>query len=307
MVDLAMRFCSILLCLFLFSPAAQADPAMIQSAEAGDVASMSTLATKYLNGDGLRKDVRQAAFWAQKAADAGDATAMANLAWLYESGQGVKENATLAAQYYLDAATAGNPQILKVLYGRKYDVRLELQRLLKREGAYTGRLNGRGSEELEAAIRIYAGRGLAPEPPSLLTPNDKDIRDALRTETARRMAALDVVAGECGNAGSNPLSSVWCLGTGFGQMNSSTFQIDIRRVALDACVRADTGVAYCKYQVITRTSGAGDLNIVAQIMNSHSGGTVYGSYARIDEVWTFQKEFQHCSWTESQINCVPMP
>ena len=88
-------------------------PQLIQQAEKGYPLAQARLGICYGNGQGVKQDAAQAAFWYQKAADQGHANAQCNLGFCYEKGEGVKPDAVQAASWYQKAADQGPPLTLK--------------------------------------------------------------------------------------------------------------------------------------------------------------------------------------------------
>lgn len=66
------------------------------------------LAKKYYNGEGVSKDLTQAAYWYRKAAEGGNFKAQTNLGLLYANGEGVPKDTTQAVYWYRKAAEDGN-------------------------------------------------------------------------------------------------------------------------------------------------------------------------------------------------------
>lgn len=88
-------------------------------AEKGEAAAQSELATLFTQGDGVKRDYKQAAKWYQLAADQGFSAAQAALGELYEAGQGVPRDDTEAAKWYRKSADQGHATgqyALAVLY-----------------------------------------------------------------------------------------------------------------------------------------------------------------------------------------------
>ncbi len=82
--------------------------ALTIAAKSGDTSAQFILATRYLDGDGIMKDARKAAYWYHKAALAGSAPAQYRLATQFERGLGVPKNTTTALAWYIHAAELGN-------------------------------------------------------------------------------------------------------------------------------------------------------------------------------------------------------
>ncbi|MCL2243176.1 MAG: hypothetical protein FWC03_01755 [Treponema sp.] len=74
---------------------------------------------RYYNGEGVEKDLAQAAKWYEKAANQGFALGQYYLGYCYYTGEGVEQDFTQAAQWYIKAAEQGNAkaqQKLSVCY-----------------------------------------------------------------------------------------------------------------------------------------------------------------------------------------------
>ena len=61
----------------------------------------------YLNGQGVRQDVAQAAQWFRKAAEQGVANAQNNLGVAYYKGHGVRQDLALAQEWFGKACDNG--------------------------------------------------------------------------------------------------------------------------------------------------------------------------------------------------------
>lgn len=72
-------------------------------AEAGNVDAQFDLATMYDLGEGVKRDLKQAAIWYRKAAEQGEVAAQYNLAIMYDMGEGVPKD---IVQAYAWIATA---------------------------------------------------------------------------------------------------------------------------------------------------------------------------------------------------------
>ncbi|MDX7921639.1 tetratricopeptide repeat protein [Aeromonas media] len=109
--------------------------ALIEKAEAGDVAAQFLLGVKYRNGRDIEQDYKESIYWIRKAVRQKHSAAQNCLGLMYDLGQGVKQNKQRALAYYKKAADQGyhiaqrNLGIM-YLYGdgvkRDYDKALEL-------------------------------------------------------------------------------------------------------------------------------------------------------------------------------------
>jgi hypothetical protein len=69
----------------------------------------SMLGMMYERGEGVRRDLEQAAKWYRKAAEQGDVIAQVNLGAFYEQGRGVDQDLDEAEKWYRKAAAQGDP------------------------------------------------------------------------------------------------------------------------------------------------------------------------------------------------------
>lgn len=82
--------------------------ALQRAANGGDASAQLKLAQAYEDGNGVPKDVVQAAAWYRKAAEQGNAEAQNSLGVMYHVGEGVDENKRLAVEWYEKAARQRN-------------------------------------------------------------------------------------------------------------------------------------------------------------------------------------------------------
>src|SRR4051812_26095130 len=73
-------------------------------AEGGEVSAQFDLGCAYYHGNGVSKDLSQAAGWFRKAAEKGHAQAQYNLGYMYANGEGVLKDAVQAVSWYRKAA-----------------------------------------------------------------------------------------------------------------------------------------------------------------------------------------------------------
>lgn len=79
-----------------------------KAAEQGHAEAQNSLGSMYQNGQGVSQDYAEARRWYQKAADQGNGDAYNNLAFLYDDGLGVKQDKEKAVKLYHAAADAGS-------------------------------------------------------------------------------------------------------------------------------------------------------------------------------------------------------
>jgi hypothetical protein len=99
-----MRLLTIILSLLCLSAFAEVTPGEFaktkELAEKGEAISQFNLGRIYYNGDGVSKDLVEAAKWWRKAAELGNAMAQYNLGCCYDSGEGVLKDSVEAYAYY---------------------------------------------------------------------------------------------------------------------------------------------------------------------------------------------------------------
>lgn len=83
---------------------------LIAKAQAGDAKAQNELGVRYLLGDGIEKDPKQAVEWYRKAARSGYPEAMFNLGAAYFNGTGVKIDDSAAFAFFSAAAAGGSMQ-----------------------------------------------------------------------------------------------------------------------------------------------------------------------------------------------------
>lgn len=77
---------------------------MTEKALRGDTAAQMSLAIRYRDGKGVKKDYAEAMRWAHLAADSGNAAGMDFVGWMFFTGHGVRQNATIAVGYFKAAS-----------------------------------------------------------------------------------------------------------------------------------------------------------------------------------------------------------
>lgn len=106
-------------------------------AEAGDPKAQFAIGKMYEEGDGTRKDMRQAVNWYMKAADQGFPNAQFQIGWMYANGIGLRQDYAQAARWYRIASTFSHHTEAQYRLGELY-------------------YNGRGVEhDYATAIKYY--------------------------------------------------------------------------------------------------------------------------------------------------------
>ena len=102
----------------------------IKKAEAGDAEAQFEVGKAYDLGEGVEKDLAQAAVWYKKSASQGNMKAQNNLGLAYKNGEGVEKDLNEATKWLKKSAEQGNKHgmftyyLLKKLQETKGDVTL---------------------------------------------------------------------------------------------------------------------------------------------------------------------------------------
>lgn len=81
---------------------------MLKAAEQGDLYCQRWAGERYLKGEGLKKDEREASRWYRRASEQGDAESQKILGDMYRYGQGLDRDEVSAEGWYRKAAEAGS-------------------------------------------------------------------------------------------------------------------------------------------------------------------------------------------------------
>lgn len=87
----------------------------IAAAENGDIEALLRLGNRFMNGDGVEKDINQAIAYFKKAADKGNVDAQLELGEIYYDGEGVNKDEKTAKIWLEKAAAQGNERAKKIL------------------------------------------------------------------------------------------------------------------------------------------------------------------------------------------------
>jgi TPR repeat protein len=118
---------------------------------------MYNLGQLAVQGRGMAVDVALAARLYRGAAEGGHAQAMSTLGALLGSGLGVGRDPREAALWILRGEEAGDRWFRSHFAAQPVEVRIEVQRLLRAAGRYSGPLDGTFGPEALAALRAHAG------------------------------------------------------------------------------------------------------------------------------------------------------
>ena len=77
------------------------------------------MGAKYDKGEGIKKDISEAAKWYRKAAEQGHVSAQFNLGVMYFQGEGVAQNKALAKKWFQRAAAQNDEKNAKVIQNAK--------------------------------------------------------------------------------------------------------------------------------------------------------------------------------------------
>ena len=133
-----------------------------QAADMGHAQAMNNLGVFYHNGQGTKRSLAQAERWYRKAVDLGNAEAMLNLGSMYEYGQSVARDRPRAAGLVARAIKGGSNYALTSMvsnsnqWSRQF--RRELQRVMREEGYYDGRIDGSFGAGTRRALKRLAGQ-----------------------------------------------------------------------------------------------------------------------------------------------------
>lgn len=131
-------------------------------AEQGDASAQYELAMAYDAGQGVQKDLVQAAHWCSKAADQGHAAAQNCIGSMQQFGDGVPQNEATAASWYEKSSAQGYAEAYTNL-GYMYDLGKGVPQDRARavelylQGAEKGSLNAM----LNAGVSYWKGNGVA--------------------------------------------------------------------------------------------------------------------------------------------------
>ena len=97
------------------SNAGQDSNQLQKAAEKGDAEAQFCLGKRFFNGDGVEKDMAEAAKWWRMAAEQDMAEAQYNLGICYLNGDGVRQDKTEAVKWLRKAADQGSPSAKNIL------------------------------------------------------------------------------------------------------------------------------------------------------------------------------------------------
>ena len=135
------------------------------AADNGYAYAMYALGDMYLAGNGVAKDAEEATAWYQRASDAGDANGHWSLSLRYLYGDGIGKDTQRAAELAYLALTNGLDVALEEFKDiRNADTspnyRRAIQEMLKRDGFYTGTIDGSFGPATQRAIEAAFGSAL---------------------------------------------------------------------------------------------------------------------------------------------------
>ena len=94
-------------------------PKIQAGAQHGSIAEQIELGAAYFTGRGVARDLKQAAYWYERAANSGDPRAQVQVGYFYQAGIGVERNPASAARWFERAAASGSTRA-KVNLGVAY-------------------------------------------------------------------------------------------------------------------------------------------------------------------------------------------
>lgn len=128
----------------------------------GEPLAMTNLGWMYETGKGVSIDYAKAFYYYKKAGDAGDLQGLHNTGWMYASGRGTARSPQKGAEAVYKAVRSGNQFSIDQMTGNytvwPEDFRREFQRILKKNGYYSGGVDGNFGANTVAAVRKAAGK-----------------------------------------------------------------------------------------------------------------------------------------------------
>ncbi|GJM03694.1 MAG: hypothetical protein DHS20C08_21950 [Rhodomicrobium sp.] len=128
----------------------------------GEPLAMTNLGWMYETGKGVSIDYAKAFYYYKKAGEAGDLQGLHNTGWMYASGRGTARSPQKGAEAVYKAVRSGNQFSIDQMTGNytvwPEDFRREFQRILKKNGYYSGGVDGNFGANTVAAVRKAAGK-----------------------------------------------------------------------------------------------------------------------------------------------------
>lgn len=125
-----------------------------KAAEQGYAKAQTNLGWMYRNGRGVAQSDRIAAEWYRKAADQDFPRAQNNLGWMYEKGKGVEISPTKAVELIVASLENGETTaVTRSAESWSPETAVQMQRVLKERGLYTGPIDGDIGKGTIAAMR----------------------------------------------------------------------------------------------------------------------------------------------------------
>jgi len=135
---------------------------VLKAAQKGYAPAMASAGNKYLFGKGVKLNNAEAARWFQEAIDNGNTDEIYNLGILYDLGNGVRRDPKRAAKLIAQALKDGDTFALENISSAperwSKPFRRELQRIMKREGVYSGAVDGIFGPITRKALGKMAGQ-----------------------------------------------------------------------------------------------------------------------------------------------------
>jgi hypothetical protein len=137
---------------------------LIERARRGELEAQIRLSLKYRDGDGIRRDYKEALRWSRRAADQGSAFALDNTGWHYYAGLGVPQDFDIAVGYFKAGAKAGAPWGMYNL-GQCYFSGLGVEQDYRQAQHcwQKGAAKGNGAAALRLAMMHACGDGVPPD------------------------------------------------------------------------------------------------------------------------------------------------
>lgn len=155
----------------------------------------------------------------------------------------------------------------------------------------------RRKAEIERQAREAVKRAFAP--------SKEDVVDAYNAISRNQVAVMSALAGQCEMSGDNIVSATACLMGGAGQIDHSSYSMNV----IDADIRECTSVsgsvpsAICNIRPVFRA--ADNENAIMKLVAglSTASGYRFVRFERRDGVWSIARTYDSCTETADGFNC----
>jgi localization factor PodJL len=142
-------------------PASIGTATFVAAANAGNPSALYELGTRYSNGEGVEKNLKEAAKWMQKAAEAGFAPAQYSYGSMLQKGLGVETDLPAAARWYGRASQQGNARAIHNLaFLAVRSARKDVPEDMEKAVAWFNEAANFGLKDSQFNLGIVHGRGI---------------------------------------------------------------------------------------------------------------------------------------------------